>query len=401
MSADAVTLYVMTRRDATGVAARARVARLDLAAHMVGEAPPSEDRSVRQFLRGSYAVHPLGPQMDLCEPLYPGDIRALVDAILRPGWQQLRDHAYLLTMNSTGLRWEEMNRLTWSQIRLGKAEAEIRTELRKGRYGPRRVSLVMPARTNRILCPVGALRALHASRPPQPARPVFSTRGGNVKSARLRALAREVDRHRDGAQRLGEPTLTDEEVRRLARPLLAPLPIDQRDRFMVLAGFLGGLTPTEALNLRIRDVQRTPRGLVLQMPLRPFQRVALPARAGSPYCPRVAWDGWRKILRAAGHDEPDAPVFIGCDPYLPKLGTRRLRLESLSDVIASRAAEAGLVGHYTFSSLKDGLIRAATVAGTAHHDIAAHVGHRTLVGIASRDLEESAMGRNILRLVAL
>lgn len=398
---DAVCLYLAAHDDEGGVQARARVSRLDLAAHLHDEPPPGRDRVVRRFLTGHYRTHPLGPASEVYDPLYTGDVHALIDATLAPTWQQLRDHAFLLTMNASGLRWEEMKRLTWQDVRFAGTAIELKVELRKGKYGPRHETVILRARKSPWLSPTLALRRLHAATPLDPSRPVFSTRGGNLKSARLRTIVSAIHEQRKGPQRLGQAVLTDTQVRSASRSLLAVLPIAHRDRLLILLGFLAGLSNAEAQRLRVGHIRQTSNGLLLTLDDRRHSPIAVHARPGSPYCPATAWNAWHRILKSQNRAAPSDPVFVGCDPYLPVLGSEPLRVDSITETLNVRVAQAGLIGKYCYLSLKDGFIRSALRLDVPHHEIALHVGHKTLVGIIRRDLDETAMSRNILPLLGL
>jgi integrase len=398
---EAVCLYLLGFDDDKGVQTRARLARLDLAATLEGSTPPSSDRVVRRYLAGTYSLRPLGPVGTEVEPLYVGDVRTLVDTTMAPTWQQLRDHSYLLVMNASGLRWAEMNRLAWHDVHFSGRLVEIHVALLKGRYGARQEVITLSPHRSRLLCAVAALRRLHAASPFAPDRPVFSTRGGNLKSRRLRAIAANVDHRRSGPQQIGQPVVRVPELRRLSEDILRPLPIALRDRLLILLGFSAALSNQDAQRLTVGDIVVERRGLLVTLPNRRHSPIGVPARPGSPYCVVEAWNAWWRVLKKHGDASPTAPIFVGCDPYQAILGSTALRIDSLTAVVAGRAAQSRLAGAYGFMSLQDGLIRTALRLGVAQHDVAAHVGHSTLEGIRSRDQQESAMMRNILPLLGI
>jgi integrase len=348
------------------------------------------------FLRGYFGQHPLGPQLERAEPLYPADVRALIDACLRPTWQQVRDAAFLALMNATGLRKTEMRELRWQDIRIHRDHLAVHAFLRKSRAVPVAIDLTVHAHRSADVCPVRWITRLRQLTPLGD-RPVFATRGERVATTRLTGYAQQIDQYRSGPQLLGTPTLNTGEMRELISWVTRPLPIGYRDRFAILAGFLGGLTNQEATRITVADIRVSKSGLILHVAGRPWPDVGLPRNEDPRYCPVHAWRDWARILNEARQGEASHPALVGCDRYVPNLSATPLSIDALGRLVTSRTDQAGLVGQFAYSSLRNGFIRTATQAGVPPQEVAAHVGHRTLDGVLKRYRNEVLMDSTVHR----
>ena len=331
---DAVTLYLTSHLPEGGRRVRSRLARLDLAAHLEGKPPPSQAPEMRRFLRGLHHSAPLGPVLEKAEPLYVGHVRMLVDETQAPTWSQLRDVAFILTLNATGLRDTEVTRLRWNDIRIHRDGIDIDILLRKGRRVPVATSLHLP-RSGGATCAPTALARLRAATASLEM-PIFATRGEHVTNRRLRGLAATVTASRRGPQQLSKPTLDEGAMAELVRHVCAPPAIGHRDRALLLLGYLAALGNLEASALRVGDITITPKGLLVRIPSRPVSTVAIPQNVERRYCPVSAWEAWLDCIDRAGLGEAGTPAFLPCDPTRPILGLASLSAQGLSDVVARR-----------------------------------------------------------------
>src|SRR3954465_7752845 len=93
--------YLAHVRGLSGKAVRRRLTLLDLSRRVAGETPWGGQVEVQTFLRGLHHDKPLGPTNERSDPVYPETLHALVDAVMLPRHDQLRDRALLLLANET------------------------------------------------------------------------------------------------------------------------------------------------------------------------------------------------------------------------------------------------------------------------------------------------------------
>lgn len=392
-------LYLTAHEHEGSRAVGRRLTRLDLASYVRGAKAPGQSTEVRRYLKALQATHPLGAPVPKADPLYVGHVRALVEAIAAPSWSQLRDVAYVVLLQASGLRPEEVERLTWSDVRISNGRVVVTTTLRKSRVIPIDVAVELLA-NGKIDCPVQALRDLRRASPIGD-RLIFATRGAHLKNRRLRSLAREITRHRMGPQVIGQRTVDARTMRRLVTEILQPPLLAIRDMAIVLIGFGGALSTDEAINLRIEDVTTSSRGLVIDLPQRPQRSVAIPVATESQYCAQSAWQRWVDAVRRLEMSHDGLPAFMPCDPTQPILQHRPLWDGALSDVVARHARTAGLEGRYGFSSLRDGFIRSALQTPANPYDIQRQTGFRVFNGVQRRRDQEQLLSRNVARLLGL
>lgn len=401
--AQAVTVYLTASSDPDdpdGKATRRRLARLDLAAHMHGEAPPGSDVGVRKFLRGFHWDAPLGPRPERGEPLYAGDIRVLVDQVMSPTWRQVRDWAFLTVVNQSGLRGSEVLRVQWSDVTLRRDRCLIRVNLLHGRRPPIAHVAELTRDRRSLACPIRAmwrLRGMTAS----DQQPVFGYKADHAANKRLRGLLRDVGAVSGSKHPPGHPWTASSHVVQAATRVLAPRALAYRDRALLTMGFLAALTPGEAAALTVGDVEETHEGLVIRLPQRRYPNVALPFGADSRYCPVQAWRDWARTLATATAVTPNIPAFPYCDYYQPVVRNQRLTPGGLSKIIITTAADAGLVGRYPFSSLRAGFVRSALRSGASHYDIARQVGYHYLAAVEAQERRERLLSGNIAEVIGL
>jgi len=153
-----------------------------------------------------------------------------------------------------------------------------------------------------------------------------------------------------------------------------------RDRALILVGFCGALRRSEIVGLDVDDLSFQTKGLALHLRRGKTDQEARGRAIGIGYggtpvtCPVVSIREW---LTAAGVDH--GPVFRAVDRH-GRVGTRRMALRSVGDVVKRLGSEIGidpqtLAGH----SLRAGFATSAAAAGVSEREIALVTGHRSLL----------------------
>jgi hypothetical protein len=204
--------------------------------------------------------------------------------------------------------------------------------------------------------------------------PLLAQRGDHAGPMRYRRLLRSIGATDPRPHPFGKPWAPARTVRRAVAPHWAPGTIALRDRALVTLAWLAALTNIEAASLRVQDVTVTPDGLVLSLPFRPTQRVGLAVAPDPRFCPVVAWRMWLERYRP----EPTSPAFPRMRPMGARISAEPVTETGLSEIVKQHAADAGLEGAYTFTSLRLGLIRSAIRNDVPAPVIAQHAGLRQL-----------------------
>jgi integrase len=197
----------------------------------------------------------------------------------------------------------------------------------------------------------------------------------------LRGIART---HGEPARR--SAALTTAEIRRLVEICgddLAGL----RDRALLLIGFAGALRRSELVGLEVAHIRPTPTGLRLMIPRSKTDAAGEGAEIGivrgshADTCPVGALRAW---LRAA--EIGDGPVFRRVTQW-GTVGNKRLHPDAVRQILAKRAAAAGIKGTLlepiTPHGMRAGFITTAYRNRVPDEEIMGHTRHRSLTTMRS------------------
>ena len=388
-TADAVAVYLtsLLRSGAVhGRGFRYRLYLLDLAARLEGQAPPSH------YLRGLHRQAALaGPEQPV-EPLHQECVRMLAGLISRPTAGQIRDAALLLTAHATGLSVAVLSALTWNDVRFRPTSVELTLPpYPSGR--PRSPTVARLMRRASQTCPDRALRAWAHERGPAPGRLLFSL---DEAPPDLELIYRPVLRLLQGPT--SEGGLTERQIRARLVDLLAPRARARRDLALFLLAFAGGLGTKEAIELRQGDLRRSKQGILMAVPGR-TRPTPIPPAQEPLHCAVRAWAAWQRHLRHEGLATTGLPAFLQVTGSVTKplgIGEHGLNL-----AVRQRVEQAGMSGHYAFTSLRVGFMRSAARADIAGHVIAAHVGLSALRSVAVHVDRETVLTHNVASLLGL
>jgi integrase len=202
----------------------------------------------------------------------------------------------------------------------------------------------------------------------------------------VRAVVRGTRRQLGVAQ----PQKTALELEALRSVVLA-IPGDLRglrDRALLLIGWAAALRRSELIALEVDDLSFEPEGVVLAIRRSKTDRegagatVAVPFGAEEATCPVGALRGWLAAAAIA-----DGRVFRRIDRH-GNLGSA-LSDRTLAEIVAARAAAAGLEGDFAGHSLRSGFATAAARAGRSEAAIMRH-GRWKSVQIARRYIRQGA-----------
>jgi integrase len=370
-SPDAVSLYLIhlyDQRPRSVAALRYRLRHLDLAAALAGEPLPSADPGLRRFMLGLHRA--LADSEDASrDPLYIEHVHAALQAIDRDRGRQLRDAAFVSLVASTGITVDTARCLSWHQVRLRSRRVEVTVPEMKWGRGTRGVVKLADADDDTGAA-ARAIRAWH--REAASSGHVFTSRNGAPMS--LVRASELLDPLLDEPRRVGKPLRLPphDEVTSYIDTLLRPTVRQLRDAALILLGFAACLTTQEVRQLRLRDIERCPQGLLIRITGR-RRAVGVPRGRDLQRCPVTAWEHW-----LAGRAEPAATrnedafaftsvrdTFVSSAPMDDKAASR---------VVRQRCVQAGLAGDYGFISLRLGFLRTAARAGVPEDVIASHAG---------------------------
>ena len=154
----------------------------------------------------------------------------------------------------------------------------------------------------------------------------------------------------------------------------------QRDKALLLVGFVGALRRSELAALQVEHVDEHPNGLVLSLPRSKTNQhgieaelVVLP-RSGNPdRCPVTALRAWLELAQIT-----TGPVFQGVTKGNKATG-RSLHPESINTLAQHAIARAGIdPAPYSAHSLRAGFITYAHLRGATDRAIAHQSRHRSL-----------------------
>jgi integrase len=389
-SAEAMVLYltwVSEETDCSGPELRRWLELLDVQARIRHEEPWSASGMVREYLRGFSREHPMTASPPRSMPLYRELVRALVDAIMSPTRAQLRDEAIVLLAIETRLPIRAIAALNWCNIRLSRHEMIVSPSARASEC-PQQV-IAVPARAR--ACAVSAMRAWKFRAGLQ-AGNAFGLSGGKWAQTWVGMLLSQHLPERN-PHRPENFCVTPDVAQRIVASIRNAQPRQLRDRAILLFGYLGALGTTEAVELTQGDVRVTAAGLAIRIRRRRCS-LMISAEPESAYCPVVAWESWMAAARSQRMAVPRYPAFLKCSgsvlsPDHPSAAV------ALNLLVHQRADDAGLIGHYTWTSLRSGLIRSSLREDAEPYVIAAHAGLRALSSLGRHEQRERIINASV------
>src|SRR4051794_14008099 len=400
-SPDGLVLYLTHLANSdhvTGQTLRRKLGLLSLAQRLAGQPGWRADPDVRAYLRGMHRHLALGPIEEKSDPVYRETLHAMIDALMLPTHDQVRDRAVILLANATLWPARALYQLRWRHLRFYGDRVEIDLPpLHRREAHPYPDHVLLSARDD-DLCPVATLRARRPSTAPQN-QLVFASQLGACRPTTVEGLVGLLP-HKPGPRpsypiryRTGGTPL-----RRILHTVTAPQPLQLRDRALLLIGYGAALHGLEAINLKQSQVAVTPVGLVLGIPGRDHL-IGIPAGTQIDYSPVVAWTQYLIELHTQGRRDPDAPAFLtGEERTLRPMPMRNM---SLTAAVTRAAQAAQLTGRYTFSGLRAGYVRTSLRDGASHHDIAAHAGYHPLHSVLWHERREQLIRHSVAGEVGL
>lgn len=394
---DSVALYLTSLLDTGRVHGRGlryRLHLLDVAARIAGTGPPSQDPSLRAYLRGLHRTAALASPERGVDPIHREWVHALSQVIMRPTPQQHRDVALLLTAYTTGLPASVLRDLNRNDLRFRRSHAEL-TLPPYARRGSRHNSVLRLDPQPSCLCPVSALRTWTRERRPVSSDPLFSTTEEPPDVGRtLRPLLRLI--RSPGGQPL---PVSSTRLLRHVNELLAPKPRAVRDHAIVLMAFVGSLRTNETIRLRQQDVTVARQGLLLKITGRPDPATAIPPGQQPEHCPVEAWLAWRRLLSTQRLAQPSLPAFLQVSDSVVR--NAPMAEAGLNLLVQQRCDGAGIAGAYVFTSLRTGFIRSAARTCVPEYLIARQAGLRTLSSVALHIRREVLVSDSVAARVGL
>lgn len=395
----ALTLYLTwlaEKQPNSGRKVRYELQLLDLDRRLRGEAPWSTDSRVRTFLRGLHHHHALTDGNQRCDPLYPELVHAVVDATMQPSIEQARATAAVLLSYETGLPATVLARLTWDGVRLSRDRVKVTVTRTIGRAQPRSETFTAVASENDRDCLVAVLHTLRAISP-ESSRSVLGNDGGRRDQERVReytiglaGLRRAASRH--------DTKVSRTQLDRLLSDLKAPSPAQLRDRALLLIGYGAALRTSEAVHLHQGDIDVCDQGLIVKVTGR--REVTVIPRAIDPaYDSTSAWVEWLDCMRAQGRMNRAQPAFR--QVAFSRIWRNPLSPNGINYLVQQRCGQACLQGHFTFTSLRTGMMRAAIRADARRHAIAAQADLSSLDSVRRHEERELILRSNVAAMLGL
>ena len=156
---------------------------------------------------------------------------------------------------------------------------------------------------------------------------------------------------------------------------------------LLLIGFAGALRRSELVGLDVAHVKPTPSGLRLLIPRSKTDAAGKGAEIGimrgvrEDTCPVRALRAWLQAAKIA-----DGPVFRRITQW-GTVGTNRLHPDAVRQILARRAAAAGIKGTrlepVTPHGMRAGFVTTAYRNGVPDEEIVGHTRHRSLTTMRS------------------
>lgn len=330
---------------------------------------------------------------------------ALTLALLRRVLEQMedatrraaaRDVAFVLVGNHPRLGPAVLAKLDWERVTLTAHEVAIR--LYDGDEDLPGRTVTLRAHEDPALCPVRALAELRSLGSDTGALFASRARGGRRSGAHLsdvavlRAVRRAGVLAGIGERRSGRPW-SDGELRAVVSTLRRPTLRHLRDRALLLTGFVGAVRRSNLAAFTWSDFHPVPEGLVVLLRRSKTDQLGQGFEIFLPYgenpltCPVRAWEAWRDAVCAATgaslENLASEPCFIRLDAgnrtFRDEVGRLvQVSDETVNDVVAKRARQAGLVGNFGGHSLRAGFVTTLAELGVPIHEIAEQTGHKSL-----------------------
>lgn len=188
------------------------------------------------------------------------------------------------------------------------------------------------------------------------------------RDPRIRTLERGIGKVH-GTHEEGAPPILVPELERMLHAL-GQSARDDRDRALLLIGFVGAFRSSELVALDVADMEWVPEGLRVHLrrskddPMGEGAEPEIPRSANPQLCPVRALSRWMEQLSGAG---PLFPAVLGTC-----VTQRRLKPRAITRAVARASKLAGLVTEYSSHSLRSGLATSARLAGRELRDIQAH-----------------------------
>jgi site-specific recombinase XerD len=221
--------------------------------------------------------------------------------------------------------------------------------------------LITERRVSTVQRRIAAIRAAHLDRGlPSP------TDAAEVSAAVTRAHWRR----RDDVTPT-EPIDVDE--LRAMTAAAPPTVAGARDRALLLVGYGAGLRPGELTALAVDDVRLVQAG----MSVRAVRgRVVVPFGSDDDLCAVRSWKAWRRIVAAQPEGRGRIPAFRAVDRH-GNVGSAALGEKAVTRIVRRAASRAGLDWtRWSGSSLRRGMVLAATERGVTDQAIMSQTGHR-------------------------
>lgn len=385
-SREAVALYLTllaSEPNGTGSRVRRRLQLLDLDRRMRGETPWLSDSQVRTLLRGMHSTAPIGRGGGY-EPLYLELVQALVDVASLLTLDQHRGVAAALLVDATDLPAAVLARMTWDDVRLTRKGATLTVTRTVGRGEPRAAVHRFRASPGDSTCVVTALRRLRSE---STGRYVFGSRGSRTDQDRVRSLTQPIVAARAG----GSGPLPRTVLLDVLGSISNSSPTQVRDRAVLILGYIAALRTREATGLRQGDIEVIDRGLAITIPGR--RQVTYVPRGDAEYDPVALWQSWVERMALQGKEGADRPAFPSCnysaitDVPLAEMG--------LNCVVHQRCEQAELSGHYTWTSLRAGMMRTAIRNDVRDYAVAAHADLTSLTSVQRHEHRENLLRKNV------
>lgn len=189
----------------------------------------------------------------------------------------------------------------------------------------------------------------------------------------LKDYQRQAEADEEPARGRGKaPALTLDKLRRIVAKCDTDL-FGLRDRALLLLGFAIAARRAELAGLRLRNIQRNERGLLVDVRVTKTKprTVAVPFQEDALLCPVRAWRAWQT---AAGITEPDLHAFRQIH-HTGKVQPKGLTPGRVGDLITAAGLRAGVEEMFTGHSVRSGFATEARRAGKDRQAIAKVTGH--------------------------